>query len=90
MKVTWIGGDKQWLTMDDMRLHDLFIVTKYAVKNELTETKGWEWTSSYMDADRTCLNIGHAYKVFTFMKTIKFGVEVPQTNRQALLEGSQT
>src|SRR5688500_14549646 len=69
--------------MDDMRLHDPFLLTRYAVQNELTKTKEWEWTSSYMVSDRTFPKLDHAYKVSTFMKTMKFGVEVPQTTKQA-------
>ena len=41
IQVLWVGGDKQWLTMDDMKLHDPFLITRFAVKNDLTNTKGW-------------------------------------------------
>ena len=29
LKVAWFGGDKQWVQMDDMRLHDPFMVLRY-------------------------------------------------------------
>ena len=31
LKVTWIGGDKQWVSLDDMRLHDPYMVIRYAL-----------------------------------------------------------
>ena len=35
LKVTWIGGNKQWVSLDNMRLHDPYIVIRYAMKNKL-------------------------------------------------------
>ena len=42
VKVIWIGGDKQWISLDDMRLHDPHLMIKYALKNKLTNQPGWE------------------------------------------------
>ena len=40
LKVTWIGGDKQWVDMEDMRLHDPYLVIKYALKTQLMDRPG--------------------------------------------------
>ena len=84
LKVTWIGGDKQWVDLDDMRLHDPFLVIKYAQKNKLTTKPGWEWTKYYLEQDKTLKNMVYAYKASRYLKNVKFGVEVPQSTRHAL------
>ena len=51
LKVTWMGGDKQWVSVDNMRLHDPYLVVKYAIKNKLTDKPGFEWTKKYLEGD---------------------------------------
>ena len=84
IKVTWIGGDKQWLTLEDMRSHDPYLLTRYALKNKLTNTPGWEWSKYYLHTDQTLNNMINSFKVSRFLKNIKFGVEVPKSTRHAL------
>lgn len=55
------------------------LVIRYAIKDNLTTIKGWEWIKDYMDLDKVLNNMIHAYKVSKFLKDIKFGVEVPLT-----------
>ena len=55
------------VTMDNLRLHDPFLLTRFALENNLTNEP----------------IIHQAYKVSRFMKTIKFGVEVPQSTKKA-------
>ena len=84
LKITWIGGDKQWMTMDDMRLHDPHLVIRYALKNKLTDNPGWEWTKHYVDSDKTLTIMVHAFNSSRYLKNIKFGVEVPTSTNHAL------
>ena len=84
IKLTWIGGDKQWMTLDDLRLHDPFLLIRYALKHKLTEKHGWEWSKYYLEADQTLNNMVHAYKASRFQQNIKFGVEVPRSTTHAL------
>ena len=78
--VVWIDEDRQWVTMDNLRLHDSFLVTRFALENCLTNEPGWTWTKDYVGK----LPIIHqAYKVSRFMKTIKFGIEDPQYTKKA-------
>src|SRR5687768_17143516 len=84
LKVTWIGGDKQWVSVDNMRLHDLYLVVKYAIRNKLTDKPGFEWTKKYLEGNITLTNMVHAYKASRFLKNIKFGTEVPQSTRYTL------
>lgn len=84
VKVTWIGGDKQWVSLDDMRLHDPYMVIRYAFINKLTGKPGWDWTKHYLDSDKAFTNMVYAYKASRFLRNIKFGVEVPQSTRHAI------
>src|SRR6476620_996582 len=43
VKVAWIGGAKQWMSLDDMKLHDPCLLVRCALRNKLTDTHGWEW-----------------------------------------------
>ena len=83
LKVTWIGGDKQWVSMDDMRLHDPFLVIRFALRNKLVNKPGWEWTKSCIEPDKSLNKMVFAYKASRFLRNIKFGVEVPQNTRHA-------
>ena len=47
IKVTWIGGDKQWMSIDDLRSHDPYLLIRYALKHKLTNEPGWEWYKHY-------------------------------------------
>jgi hypothetical protein len=69
--------------MEDARIHDSFLVMRYAIRNKLLTSPGWEWTKHYIDSDRTLNHMVHAYKASKFLKNIKFGVEVPQSSRHA-------
>jgi hypothetical protein len=84
LKITWIGGDKQWVSLDDMRLHDPYMAIRYALRNKLTSKPGWEWAKHYIDSDKTLTNMVYAYKASRFLRNIKFGVEVPQSTRHAI------
>ena len=83
LKVVWIGGDKQWISLDDMRLHDPFLVIRFALKNKPANKPGWEWTKNYIQSDKTLNKMVYAYKASRFLRNIKFGVEVPQSTRHA-------
>ena len=84
VKVAWIGGDKQWVSLDDMRLHDPYMIIRYALINKLTCKPGWEWSKHYLNSDKTLTKMVYAYKASRFLRNIKFGVEVPQSTRHAI------
>lgn len=42
LKVTWIGGEKQQVSVDNMRLHGLYQLIKDAIKYKLTDKPGFE------------------------------------------------
>src|SRR6476620_9411764 len=50
-KVIWFGGDKQWVHMDDLRLHDPLQLVKYVITNKLLSKPGWEWTKHYVESN---------------------------------------
>ena len=69
LKVTWIGGDKQWVSMDDIRLHDPYVIIKYGLKHKLTDKLGWKWAKNYVEFNKTLNNMVHAYKTSKYIIT---------------------
>src|SRR5687768_6498588 len=49
LKVSWFGGDRQWIPMDDAHLHDPFLVIRYVLQHKLIDNPGWEWAKHYMN-----------------------------------------
>ena len=83
-KVIWFGGNKQWVHMDDLRLHDPFLLIRYALKHRLMDKPGWEWTKHYVESNPELTRMVKTYKVSRENVTIKFGVEVPSSTKAAL------
>ena len=81
--VVWVGGDKQWVKMKDLRLHDPLLVLRYGLRHHLTRLRGWEWVESFVNQDGELSRIIHAYRVSKGI-TYKFGVQVPNNTREAL------
>ena len=82
-KVIWFGGKKQWLTQDDLRLHDPHLVIRHAVKHNLLGKPGFEWISHHLDSDAELATMLHAYKVALDRPKIKFGSVVPTSTKHA-------
>ena len=57
LKVVRFGGDKQWVQMDDMRLHDPFLVLRYDIDDNYLDQPGWEWAKHFMLNDPQLLSI---------------------------------
>jgi hypothetical protein len=79
-----MGGDKQYLTMDAMRLHDPFLLIRYGRQHNLLKEQGWEWFQLYLDFDEEFGHMVCAYQVATDKRKIKFGVEVPTSVKHAM------
>jgi hypothetical protein len=82
-KVQWIGGERSWVRMDDLRTHDPFLVIRYGLRHKLTEKQGWEWVNPYLNSDTEISNMIRAYKVSTEI-AYKFGVQVPRNTKDSL------
>ena len=82
-KVQWWGGDKSWVKMDDLRLHDPLLVLRYGLRNRLTRKPGWEWVEHHINNNTELANIIRAYKVSKEVN-YKFGVQVPNNTQEAL------
>jgi hypothetical protein len=87
-KVNWINGDKTWVRMKDLRLHDPLLVLRYGLRNKMTLKPGWEWVESFVNSDQQLTSIIQAYKV-SKSTTFKFGIQVPKSTRDALRLDSQ-
>ena len=55
--MVWLGRDKQWVSMDKMRLHDTFLVIRYAARNKIVDKPGWEWEKYYLESDNLLGNM---------------------------------
>ena len=70
--------------MDDLRVHDPFLLVRYALRHKLLNHKGWEWTKHYIESDPELTRMVKAYTVSRETVNIKFGVEVPATTKEAI------
>src|SRR5688572_9373356 len=50
-KVVWFRGDKQWLSMEVLCLHDPYLLKKYAYQNSLIKKHEWKWTKYFKELD---------------------------------------
>ena len=82
-KVQWLNGEKSWVKMQDLRLHDPLLVLRYGLRNKLARKPGWEWVESFVNNDQELSNIIRAYKVSKEV-SYKFGVRVPNNAQEAL------
>ena len=82
-KVQWLGGDKSWIKMSDLRLHDPLLVLRYGLRHQITRKPGWEWVENFVNNDGELSQIIHAYKVSKEI-SYKFGVQVPNSTQDAL------
>jgi hypothetical protein len=82
-KVQWIGGDKSWVKMDDLRTHDPFLVVRYGLRGKLVEKPGWEWVEPYLNSDSQIINMIRAYKL-SMEIAYKFGVQVPRSTKDSI------
>ena len=77
-----VRGDKAWMDMDSMRLHDPFSVIRYGAQNKLTTHPQWDWVESFIDNDELCTEMINAYRV-SLKPPYKFGHQVPQSAEEA-------
>jgi hypothetical protein len=82
-KVIWLNGDKSWVKMDDLRLHDPLLVLTYGLRHQITRKPGWEWVESFVNNDDELARIIHAHRVSKDI-VYKFGVRVPNSTQEAL------
>src|SRR5688572_14050762 len=69
--------------MEVLRLHDPYLLKRYACQNNLTKEQSWKWTKYFKEIDELIPELIRANKVTSLLKTIKFGVTVPQSTKHA-------
>ena len=83
--VQWKQGNKSWISLNSLRLHDPYSCVIYAVTKKLFHDPDWTWITNFIDDS-------HAYtKMLNVLKTskamgpkYKFGVEIPKSVKHAL------
>ena len=71
------------MTQDDLRLHDPYLLIRYASKYNLIDKPGYEWIQQHMDSDKDISAMIHAYKLATTGPKLKFGTLVPTSTKHA-------
>ena len=83
--IRWIGGDEQWLSMDDLRLHDPMSLIKYGEQHHLTKKPGWEWITPYLPKEEELQQMVNRLAASKREGPhYKFGVRVPNSVKEAL------
>jgi hypothetical protein len=54
-RVMWLNGDKSWVKMQDLRLHDPLLILRYGSEKNLSRLKGWERVESFVNHDHCML-----------------------------------
>ena len=83
--VQWKWGNRSWISLKSLRLHDPYSCVIYAVTKKLFQDEDWSWIMDFIDDS-------HAYtKMLNVLKTSKamgpkdkFGVEIPKSVKHAL------
>ena len=47
--VQWIQGNRSWISLNSLRLHDPYSCVVYATKKKLLSDPDWEWTKDYIN-----------------------------------------
>ena len=60
------------------------MILSFALRHKLLNQPGWEWSKHYIEMDLELNKMVKAYHVSRESVNIKFGIEVPQSTRQAM------
>ena len=71
-------GNRTWILLKSLRLHDPYTCVTYAVEKHLINDPDWNWTRDFIDDTKkfTCL-INAVKTTKTMGPKYKFGVEIP-------------
>ena len=47
--VRWKPGNRSWISLKRLRLHDPFSCVTYAVEKRLTNSPEWDWTRDFIN-----------------------------------------
>ena len=80
----WANGETSWQRMDDVRYQDPYVVTRYAMDNELSKHPDFQWVSLYANDSKNHRIFNTATKPGKRPSKYKFGTQVPMNVRHAL------
>ena len=84
VRVLWKQGNRSWISINNLRLHDPIACVIYAIKMKLVGHQQWDWVTDYIQDTETYSNMIVALKTRqAFQSKYKFGVEVPRSLRHA-------
>jgi hypothetical protein len=82
-KVQWLGGEKSWVKMDDLRTHDPFLVVCCGLRGKLIEKPGWEWAELHLNSNTKITSMIRACKM-SVETACKFGVQAPRNTKESI------
>ena len=78
LHVQWRMGNRTWILLKSLRLHDPYICITYAVEKHLINDPDWRWTRDFIDDTKQFTRLINAVKTTKTMgPKYKFGVEIP-------------
>ena len=85
LHVQWIQGNRTWISLNSLRLHDPYSCVLYAVEKKLVSEPDWEWTKDYINDTKEYTRLIRVLKTSQSMGgKYKFGVEIPRSVKHAL------
>ena len=83
-RVLWKQGNRSWISLDNLRIHDPISCVVYAIKKKQLSKPEWYWVQDYIQDTETYSNMIIALKTRqAFQSKYKFGVEVPRSLNHA-------
>ena len=85
MFVQWIQGNRSWISLNSLRLHDPYSCVVYATEKKLLSDPDWEWTKDYINDTKEYTRLIRVLRTSKSMGSkYKFGVEIPRSVKHAL------
>ena len=85
LHVQWKMGNRSWISLASLRLHDPYVCVTYAAEKHLMNDQDWSWTKDFISDTKEYTRLINAVKTTKSMgPKYKFGVEIPRSVRHAL------
>ena len=84
LQVLFISGEKHWYPIDVVRMESPMVIIEYALQNHLVSQRHFKWITAFCNNNDLEALILKA-KLAGREPKIKFGVQVPMSQKQAIL-----
>eukprot|EP00978_Attheya_sp_CCMP212_P035696 scaffold156893_cov59-Attheya_sp.AAC.1 len=84
LQVLFVSGEKHWYPIDVIRMESPMVIVEYALQNRLVNQRHFKWITTFCNNNDLESLILKA-KLAGREPKIKFGVQVPMSQKQAIL-----